>query len=55
MNLALAQFRSFKRRKPSLKAHGKKAFWIWIAYQTIKGTLTTSLIWMPLIVAYWKG
>jgi len=33
---------------------GGKVFWIWIAYQTIKGTLTTSLIWIPLIFM-WLG
>ena len=36
-----------KFRKPS-----KQMFWAWIAYQTVKGTLTTSLIWIPLIWAW---
>jgi len=36
-----------KFKKPS-----KKFFWAWIAYQAIKGTLTTSLIWIPLIWAW---
>jgi len=31
------------------KKPGKELFWAWIAYQTIKGTLTTSLIWIPLL------
>jgi hypothetical protein len=31
---------------------GNRVFWAWIAYQTIKGTLTTSLIWIPLIFAW---
>lgn len=43
MNIAL--FKKFK--KP-----GKQMFWAWIAYQCVKGTLTTSLIWIPLIYAY---
>lgn len=30
---------------------GKRSFYLWIAYQTIKGTLTTLFIWVPLI--YW--
>ncbi|MAI62073.1 MAG: hypothetical protein CBB87_06230 [Micavibrio sp. TMED27] len=42
--------------KPSffskLKKPSKKMFWAWIAYQTVKGTLTTSLIWIPLIYAW---
>jgi hypothetical protein len=41
----LERFKKFK--KP-----GKNMFWAWIAYQTVKGTLTTSLIWIPLIYAY---
>ncbi|PIZ30433.1 MAG: hypothetical protein COY40_04655 [Alphaproteobacteria bacterium CG_4_10_14_0_8_um_filter_53_9] len=39
------------KRKTLLAKHGKRAFWIWITYQAIKGTLTTSLIWVPLILA----
>lgn len=38
----------------SIRKTGHKTFWIWIAYQTIKGTLTTSLIWLPLLWA-WLG
>lgn len=32
-----------------LRKPGKHMFWTWIAYQSIKGTLTTSLIWIPLL------
>lgn len=28
------------------------AFWAWIGYQTIKGILTTTLIWIPLAYYY---
>lgn len=28
------------------------AFWTWIAYQTIKGLITTTLIWIPLAYYY---
>ncbi|GGY49324.1 hypothetical protein GCM10007148_17280 [Parvularcula lutaonensis] len=34
---------------------GRKAFWAWIAYQSIKGTLTLSLVWVPLLIAWWKA
>lgn len=38
---------------------GNRIFWVWVAYQAIKGTLTTSLIWIPLIWVYifmdWRG
>ncbi|MEM1436337.1 MAG: hypothetical protein AAGG11_19960 [Pseudomonadota bacterium] len=33
----------------ALKHRRKELFWAWIAYQTVKGILTTSLIWVPLI------
>jgi hypothetical protein len=36
----------------NFKKPGKELFWAWIAYQTIKGTITTSLIWIPLILAW---
>lgn len=28
---------------------GKRSLWLWIGYQTVKGTLTTTFIWAPLI------
>ena len=43
-------------QKPPLwrrfKKPGKNMFWAWIAYQTIKGTLTMSFIWIPLLWAW---
>tara|TARA_R110001592_G_scaffold29350_3_gene106498 strand:- start:13619 stop:13828 length:210 start_codon:yes stop_codon:yes gene_type:complete len=30
------------------KRPSKQMFWAWITYQTIKGSLTTSFIWIPL-------
>jgi len=42
--------KGFKR---FFKKPGKKMFWAWIAYQAIKGTLTTSLIWVPIIYFWW--
>jgi hypothetical protein len=35
-----------------LKKPGKQAFWLWIGYQTLKGTLTTTFIWIPLAYAW---
>lgn len=37
-----------KRWLGRLQRPGKQMFWAWIAYQTIKGTLTTAFIWIPL-------
>ena len=34
---------------------GKYSFWIWIGYQTIKGTLTTTFIWVPLIYMHFHS
>ncbi len=39
-----------KFKKPS-----KNMFWAWIAYQSIKGTLTLSFIWIPLIYMWFKN
>lgn len=35
-----------------LKKPTRNMLWAWIVYQTVKGTLTTSLIWIPLIYTY---
>lgn len=35
-----------------LKKPGKNLFWAWISYQVVKGTLTTTLIWIPLWLAW---
>lgn len=40
------------RRGRGLAKLGKRSFFLWIAYQTIKGTLTTVFIWVPLISWY---
>ena len=38
----------------AIKSKKKELFWVWIAYQSVKGLITTSLIWIPLFV-WWKG
>jgi hypothetical protein len=30
----------------------KELFWIWVAYQCVKGTLTLSFIWIPLFLMW---
>ena len=35
-----------------IEKFGKYSFAGWIAYQTIKGTLTTVFIWAPMIYYY---
>jgi hypothetical protein len=45
--LSLSDLKLSRFKKP-----GKQMFWAWIAYQCIKGTLTTSLIWIPLLYAW---
>lgn len=39
-------------KKKDFKKFGKYSFIIWIAYQTIKGSITTFFIWIPLIYHY---
>ncbi len=34
-----------------LKDHKREFFWYWVGYQCIKGALTTSFIWIPLIIS----
>lgn len=35
-----------------LNANKKRFFWWWVIYQAIKGILTLSLIWIPLLLVY---
>lgn len=30
----------------------RRYFWLWIAYQTVKGITTTTVIWVPLVYMY---
>jgi len=34
------------------KGTGRKVFLAWVCYQAVKGTLTTSFIWIPLAYFY---
>lgn len=39
-------------RKPFWRRFKRPAghlFWVWVAYQAIKGSLTTAFIWIPMI------
>ena len=35
-----------------LNANRKRFFWWWIAYQAVKGIITLSLIWIPLLLLW---
>lgn len=38
-----------------LNANKKRFFWWWIAYQAVKGTITLSLIWIPLLLLWLRS
>ncbi|MGB6231029.1 MAG: hypothetical protein WBF53_12990 [Litorimonas sp.] len=38
--------------KALAKPNKETLFWGWIAYQTVKGLLTTTFIWVPLLLAW---
>ena len=44
-------WRSIRKRE----GVGKKLFWAWIAYQSVKGIITLSLIWIPLFLLWQQG
>ncbi len=48
------KFKSWRKKvdDKSLRKKSSKIFWMWIAYQTVKGFLTTTLIWIPLLLAW---
>jgi hypothetical protein len=39
---------NLKKLGSYLKGNKEKLFWYWFCYQCIKGTLTLSIIWLPL-------
>lgn len=41
-----------KADNKKLRKGSKKLFWTWIAYQTVKGAITTTLIWIPAFYAW---
>jgi hypothetical protein len=53
--MATSHASSHQKARATLRRGSKKLFWSWILYQTVKGTLTTSLIWVPLALAWWRG
>lgn len=38
-----------------IKSNRKRLFWLWITYQAVKGVITLSLIWIPLLLLWWRG
>ncbi|MEL6567225.1 MAG: hypothetical protein AAFQ22_02330 [Pseudomonadota bacterium] len=38
-----------------LNANRARLFWWWIAYQSIKGVITLSLIWIPLLLLWLRN
>ena len=38
-----------------LTANKKRLFWWWVGYQAIKGILTLSLIWIPLLLIWLRS
>lgn len=33
----------------------RRYFWLWVAYQTVKGLATTTLVWLPLLYLFLAG
>lgn len=38
-----------------LNANKKSFFWWWVGYQAVKGILTLSLIWIPLLLLWLRS
>ena len=50
----MSVLQNLKSGLSTLKAKRKELFWAWIIYQAIKGTITLSLIWIPLFLVWWN-
>ncbi len=42
------------RALKQVSSRKSELFWVWIAYQSVKGLITTSLIWVPLFL-WWQN
>ena len=38
-----------------LNANKKRFFWWWVGYQAVKGIITLSLIWIPLLLIWLRS
>jgi hypothetical protein len=38
-----------------IKSVVRRYVWLWIAYQTIKGIASTTIIWVPLAYLWWTS
>ncbi|MEL7032349.1 MAG: hypothetical protein AAGL97_16940 [Pseudomonadota bacterium] len=38
-----------------LNANKKRFFWWWVGYQAVKGIITLSLIWIPLLLLWLRS
>ncbi|MEM7327951.1 MAG: hypothetical protein AAF437_04370 [Pseudomonadota bacterium] len=38
-----------------LNANKKRFFWWWVGYQAVKGMITLSLIWLPLLLLWLRS
>jgi len=50
----LSFHRQASKAEPPLKTnrpHKRDLFWVWITYQSLKGVLTLTIIWIPLWIA----
>jgi hypothetical protein len=50
--LRASQQNTIRGTLKSLNARKKELFWVWSAYQAIKGLITTSLIWIPILLMW---
>ncbi|MEM1152382.1 MAG: hypothetical protein AAGI03_17875 [Pseudomonadota bacterium] len=48
-------FRRLRGGIAYLHANKKRLFWWWAAYQSIKGAITLSLIWIPLLILWLRN
>jgi hypothetical protein len=52
----VARYRAWHRKvrldPRAWRRKGGKLFWAWVIYQAVKGTLTLSLIWIPLFLLW---
>ncbi|MCK9553933.1 hypothetical protein [Aquamicrobium sp.] len=45
----------FKSLFRGFRTQIRRYFWLWMAWQTVKGITTTTIVWAPLVYMYFNG
>jgi hypothetical protein len=54
-SLEIGEIWDIRKIAAQVRVWAKRYVWLWILYQTVKGILTTTVIWVPLLYTVLSG